>query len=238
MKRSLILILFSSAMFGQAIKTRPKPVTAKEVQQLREALAAQQQQMEVQRQQMDDLKAELRQVLDATQHANAAQQVQATAGQAQSTALQAQQAATEARTAADLAAANANEAKGSLALVNTRTQEQEKKLSALQDVLGRFRFNGDVRVRGESFFQDVPGFADRNRARIRVRFGFEGKLKGSGKTSVPIYLGPDDSGERERMKVGARIVLRVKNCRYEPAANRLQFEEIIVTSLEPGKTRP
>ena len=176
MKRSLILILFSSAMFGQAIKTRPKPVTAKEVQQLREALAAQQQQMEVQRQQMDDLKAGLRQVLDATQHANAAQQVQATAGQAQSTALQAQQAATEARTAADLAAANANEAKGSLALVNTRTQEQEKKLSALQDILGRFRFNGDVRVRGESFFQDVPGFADRNRARIRVRFGFEGKL--------------------------------------------------------------
>jgi hypothetical protein len=176
-KHPLILVLLSTLMWGQAAKAKPKSVTAKEVQQLRDALAAQQQQMEAQRQQMDQLKAQLQQLLDATQNANAsAQKVQANTDQAQTTAAQAQQAATEARAAADKAAANASEVKGSLALVNTKTQDQEKKLSGLQDILGRFRFNGDVRVRGESFFQDVPGFADRNRARIRVRFGFEGKL--------------------------------------------------------------
>ena len=37
-----------------------------------------------------------------------------------------------------------------------------------------FGLIGDVRVRGESFFQDRT--ADRTGARIRVRLGFEGKL--------------------------------------------------------------
>ena len=61
-------------------------------------------------------------------------------------------------------------------LTNTAvgTQEEQKRMSALEGLVGRFRFNGDVRVRGESFFQD--GVPDRNRARIRVRFGFDGKL--------------------------------------------------------------
>ena len=177
MKRSLILVLSSTLIWGQAAKTKPKPVTAKEVQQLRDALAAQQQQMEAQRQQMDDLKAQLQQLLDATQRANTtAQQVQASTDQAQSAATQAQQSATEAKNLATQASTSASETKSSLALVSTKTQDEEKRLSALQDILGRFRFNGDIRVRGESFFQDVPGFADRNRARIRVRFGFDGKL--------------------------------------------------------------
>ena len=45
----------------------------------------------------------------------------------------------------------------------------------MEGALGRFRWAGDVRlVRGEDYFQ--KGVADRNRARIRVRFGFDGKL--------------------------------------------------------------
>ena len=61
-------------------------------------------------------------------------------------------------------------------LTNTAvgTQDEQKRMSALEGLVGRFRFNGDVRVRGETFSQD--GVADRNRARIRVRFGFDGKL--------------------------------------------------------------
>jgi hypothetical protein len=55
-------------------------------------------------------------------------------------------------------------------LTNTavNTQEEQKKFSALESLVGRFRFNGDVRIRGEGFYQDAPGFSDRNRARIRV----------------------------------------------------------------------
>src|SRR5215470_11361716 len=53
-------------------------------------------------------------------------------------------------------------------------QDEQKKLSSLASAFGRFRFTGDVRVRGESFFQE--GIQDRNRARIRVRLGLEGAL--------------------------------------------------------------
>jgi hypothetical protein len=53
-------------------------------------------------------------------------------------------------------------------------QDDQKKVSALQSAFGRFRFSGDVRVRGESFVQ--TGTQDRNRARIRVRLGLDGQL--------------------------------------------------------------
>src|SRR5579862_4932868 len=56
----------------------------------------------------------------------------------------------------------------------TTVQEEQKRTSALEALAGRFRFTGDVRLRGESFFQDTQ--PDRNRARIRVRFGVEGAL--------------------------------------------------------------
>src|SRR5713101_8824807 len=165
----------TSAPPKAAKKSSPARVSAKEVQELRDALTAQQRQVEEQRQQFDQLKSQLQQLLDATQQANAAaQKGQGSAEQAQTTATQAQQSASEAQHAADQASANATEAKAALSLAEGKSKEEDKRLSALQDVLGRFRFVGDVRVRGESFFQD--GVADRNRGRVRVRFGLDGKL--------------------------------------------------------------
>jgi hypothetical protein len=126
---------------------------------------------------MEQLRAQVQQLLDATQQANAAaQRGQSSAEQAQSTAAQAQQSAAEAQRLADQASANAVEAKTSLALVNSKSQDETKKISALSDVFGRFRFSGDVRLRGESIFQGAASLADRNRARIRARFGFDSKL--------------------------------------------------------------
>jgi hypothetical protein len=174
----LTLLLVGTSALAQAgtrvkKKSAVPPPKTDEVQELRSALAAQQQQLEAQREQMQQLQSQLQQLLNQAQSANAnAQQLQA----AQSNAAQAQQSAAEAQRLADQASANAVEAKTALALVNTKSQEQEKKLSALSDVLGRFRFSGDVRLRGESIFQDAPGFFDRNRARIRARFGFDSKL--------------------------------------------------------------
>jgi len=137
---------------------------AKDIQVLRDTVAAQQQQMEAQRQQMDQLKSQLQQLLDATQQANtAAQKVQGSAEQAQTTAVQAQQSATEAQRLADQAA----EAKTALSLVDKQSKEEDKKVSALQDLVGRFRFNGDIRVRGEDIFQDCATCVTRNRARLR-----------------------------------------------------------------------
>src|SRR6266852_3651835 len=71
-------------------------------------------------------------------------------------------------------------------------QEQQKRFSGLEDVLGRFRWTGDVRVRGESYFQKYSGCTicnDRNRARVRVRFGFEGKLNDDFNAGVSLATG-------------------------------------------------
>src|SRR5262249_1155139 len=114
---------------------------------------------------------------DSAREANAAaQKAQDSAAQLENTATQAQQSAAEAQQLADQASANAVEAKTALSLVNSKGSEEDKKLAALQDIVGRFRVGGDVRVRGESFFQDCTGCFDRNRARVRVRFGLDGKL--------------------------------------------------------------
>src|ERR1700730_15039446 len=150
---------------------------AKDIQALRETVAAQQQQMEAQRQQMDQLKSQLQQLLDATQQANtAAQKVQGSTEQAQTTAVQAQQSATEAQRLADQASSSAAAAKTALSVVDKQSKEECKRLSALQDILGRFGFSGDIRLRGEGIFQDCPTCVTRNRPRLRVSFGVDGRL--------------------------------------------------------------
>ena len=183
---AVLALAMNGTLFGQSsspskAKRKKKPAAPSAVQQdvkaLHDLVTAQQQQLEAQRQQMDQLKGQLQQLLDATQQANAAaQKIQNSAEQAQTTASQAQQSAAEAQRLADQASANAVEAKTALSLVNRQAQDEDKKLSALQDVLGRFRFTGDVRLRGEDIFQDCPTCITRNRARIRARFGLEGKL--------------------------------------------------------------
>lgn len=152
-------------------------VMAKDIQALRETVAAQQQQMETQRQQMDQLKSQLEQLLDATQQGNAsAQKVQGSAEQAQTTAAQAQQSATDAQRLAGQASSSAAEARAALAVVDKQSKDEDRKISALQDFVGRFRLSGDIRLRGESIFQDCPACVTRNRARLRVRFGVDGRL--------------------------------------------------------------
>lgn len=152
-------------------------VTLQDVQELKNAIAAQQQQIQMLVQQMQSRDAALQQ---AQQQAQSAQQ------QLQ----QAQAAATDAQQKAAAAETSANEQKDTVAKLNSdmtdvrttltnnaiSTQDDQKRFSALEGLVGRFRFNGDIRVRGESFFQNCAKCFDRNRARIRVRFGFDGKL--------------------------------------------------------------
>jgi hypothetical protein len=166
-----------AALFAQtatphkAKKAPAKPaeptVTAADLQALKDALAAQQQQIQ-----------QLQQALSQREQAVQAAQQQAQQGQA--TATEAKQEATSA------ASASAN--KGSVAKLNSdladvkttvqnqlvATQDEQKRVSLLEGALGRFRWTGDIRVRGENFKQ--TGMADRNRARIRIRFGFDGRL--------------------------------------------------------------
>ena len=150
--------------------------TQQQIQALHDLVTFQQQQIETQHQQLDLLKSQLQQLLDATEQAAAeARKGQGSADQAQAAAAQAEHSASSAQRTADQAAASAGAASSALAAVNVQEKEQDKRLTALGELLGRFRFSGDMRVRGEGFFQD--GSITRNRARIRVRLGLDGKLK-------------------------------------------------------------
>jgi len=188
-----VLAMSLTALGAPPPKAKTKKATADtaiQVEKLQETVAAQQAQLQQQNQQLEQLKSQLQQLIDATQQANsAAQKVQTSAEQAQAIAVQAQQSAAEAERLADQASANAVEAKTALSVVNNTAQDETKKISALTDVVGRFRFNGDVRLRGETFFQNAPGFFDRNRARIRARFGFDSKLNEDFSAGVYIATG-------------------------------------------------
>ena len=183
---TLIVVSMTTTLFAQQASTatskaatrRPKTTPVQqEVKDLRALVTTQQQQLEIQRQQMDGLKNQFQALIDATKQANAtAHKAETDVTEVQAAATKAQQDATEAQRLADQAGANAVEAKTSLALVNTKSEAETKRVTALEGLVGRFRFSGDVRVRGESFFQDCVACIDRNRARIRARFGLEGKL--------------------------------------------------------------
>jgi hypothetical protein len=165
-------------------------VSAKDVQELRDALAAQQRQSEEQGQQLDQLRSQLQQLLAATQQANASsQKVQGSADQAQTTAAQARQSAAEAQRAADQASSSLAEAKTALAVADTQAEDENKRISALQEIVGRFRLSGDIRVRGEDIFQDCPACVTRNRARLRVRFGVDGRLNDNFMASFALATG-------------------------------------------------
>ena len=168
-----------SSSTATARKKKPASTSAattqQQVDQLQQLVQAQQRQLALQNQKVDQLTSQLQQLLDATQQANtAAQKAQSNVDQAASAATQAQQSAAAAQKVADQASANATDLKTAVTAVANKTQDQDKQLSALEALVGRFRFSGDVRVRGEDYFQQ--GVPDRNRARIRVRFGVDGQL--------------------------------------------------------------
>src|SRR5216684_5326560 len=155
-----------------AAKSATPAVTAADVQALKDALAAQQQQIQ-------QLTQQLQQNTQAWQQAQ--QQSQQQLQQAQSAASEAEQKAAAAQAAEDQQQSTVTKLSSDVADVKTTVtssvssgQEAQKRVSALESAFGRFRFSGDMRVRGEDYFQ--KGVADRNRARVRARFGFEGQL--------------------------------------------------------------
>jgi hypothetical protein len=150
-------------------------VTAADVQALKDALAAQQQQIEQLRQSMQSRDAALQQAQQQAQQAQQQlQQAQAASAEAQQKASSAETAANEQKQTVTKLNSDIEDVKTTLTNNAVSTQDEQKRMSALEGLVGRFRFNGDVRVRGENFTQ--TGTFDRNRARLRVRFGFDSKL--------------------------------------------------------------
>ncbi|MBI1740435.1 MAG: putative porin [Acidobacteriales bacterium] len=193
------ILLLASSLLAQtaptAKKTARKPVasaSASDVQALKDAVAAQQQQLQALQQQLQQTNQQLQQTSQQFQQTR--QQLQ----QAQQAAADAQQKAASLESSVAQKDAvdklNSQYADIQTTLTNNAlsTQDEQKRVSALESTLGRFRWTGDVRVRGESFFQNYSGCtscADRNRPRIRVRFGFEGKLNDDFVAGVSLATG-------------------------------------------------
>jgi hypothetical protein len=177
-----VVLLFSAVLMaqtapaGSAKNKSGGAVTAQDVRELRQALAAQQQQI----QQMQEEMRRRDQLLEQMQQALAQAQTNASTAQEKAAAAQSfasQQGESVSKVQADLADVKLNQTNAAAS-----TQEDQKRVAKIEDVVGRFRFTGDVRVRQEDFSsQSNPGCAAgacqfRARERIRIRFGFEGKL--------------------------------------------------------------
>ena len=183
---ALVTLSLSAGLFAQSPAPSSSSKTAKkkastavttqtQIEQLKQLVQTQQQQISQQNNQVQQLQTQVQQLLDSTTQANtAAQKAQSSVDQAQATATQAQQTAADAQRAAQQATATSADVQTALTSVATKSQDQDRQLSAIEALVGRFRFSGDVRIRFENFNQEDA--QDRNRARIRVRFGVDGRL--------------------------------------------------------------
>ncbi len=143
-------------------------VTAADVQSLRDAIAAQQQQIQ-------QLTQQLQQNQQAWQQAQQQlQQVQSAASDAQQKAVSIQAASDQEQSTVAKLSTDVADVKGAMTSSVVSAQDEQKRVSLLESAIGKIRITGDMRVRDENFFQQ--GQADRNRARIRARFGLEGPL--------------------------------------------------------------
>jgi len=178
----IIAVFLTQCVAAQAAHKGKAPakhaaVTADDITALRDALAAQSRTLAAQQQQIQELKQQLERRDQAWQQSQQQlQNAQATATDAQSKAAALENLSNQEKVSVADLATYVTGVKTDLATNVTSTQEGQKRLSALESVVGRFRFGGDVRVRDDSIFQDCPTCLDRNRARLRVRFGFDGKL--------------------------------------------------------------
>src|SRR4051794_29504074 len=152
-------LVAQTAVPARKTARKPASTSAADIQALKDAVAGQQQQIQTLQQQLQQTNQQLQQSAD---------QYQKTQEQLH----QAQQAATDAQmTAAGLQASaapkdsvdklNAEYADIQTTLTNNAlsTQDEQKRVSGLESTLGRFRWTGDVRVRGEDFFQGYSGCA-------------------------------------------------------------------------------
>ena len=138
----------------------PPAVTVDDLNALKSSLAQQQQQIQDLQGKMAERDATLQQTQQQLQQAQSQlQDAQSKASSAASTATQTSDSVTKLQSdVADIRLNTTNLA--------ASAQDDQKKVSALSSAFGKFRFAGDVRVRGESFMQDAT--QDRNRGRIRA----------------------------------------------------------------------
>ena len=187
LKQAAVLLLITSAAMAQtrttvassSVSTAAKPArrsatakpayaTQQDLQSLRDMLLQQQQLLEQMQQQIQERDQKLRQT-----HQQLAE-AQAAVREAQLKAASLETSINDRQTTITQLQGDLSDVKLNMTNAATSTQEDQKRIGAVEGLLNRFRFNGDVRVRYENFLQDAV--ADRHRFRMRIRFGVDGKL--------------------------------------------------------------
>src|SRR5436309_7712287 len=138
--------------------TRKRTTTAKAPAVTQSDLAAIRQMMQQQQQQLQDLKSELQQkdaVIQQTQQQLS--NLQNATSDAQNKAAAAQEASNQSAATVSSLKSDVSDIKLNTTSAAASTQEDQKRMSAVEGVVNRFRFGGDVRVRGESFSQSYAG---------------------------------------------------------------------------------
>jgi len=171
------VVMLATALVGQT-STAPKskkkqaaPITAADVQSLKDAIAAQQAALAQQQQQLQELRDQLRQKDQAVQQAqSAATDATSKADAAQAAATQQQQSVTELK-------GDVNDLQAGLATGAVNLQESQKATNRLNQeirLLGKLKLSGDLRLRYEPFWgggaTTATEPAQRNRQRYRLRF--------------------------------------------------------------------
>lgn len=149
--------------------------TAEDIRALREALAEQQRQIQQLRQELERRDRALQ------QHEQQLNQLESAARQSESRAGQAATVSTASADTLTRLEAEVKDLKTNQTNAALSTQDDQKRVGALEGLVNRFRLSGDVRVRYETFFQSYEACTpancpDRHRARIRLRLGIDGKL--------------------------------------------------------------
>lgn len=147
---------------------RAKPaepaVTAQDVQSLRDAIAAQQQQIE-------QLRQEVQQKDQAWQQAQQQlQQTQSAAAEAQQKAADAESASSEQKAAVSKLSSDMSDVQTTLTNTAANTQEEQKSFAALESAVGHLKLSGDLRLRFEPFFGGGAANATTPEARFRERY--------------------------------------------------------------------
>jgi hypothetical protein len=156
------------AAVHKSAATPPSNETRDSLNAIKEMLQQQQQQINDLKQQMAQRDAQLQQTQQQLQ------QAQSAAADAQAKAASAEDAAGKVQPAVAAVQADVDSVKGTLGETINTTIDEQKKSGEVRATLARFRWSGDMRVRYENFYRTA--LADRNRVRIRARFGFESSL--------------------------------------------------------------
>lgn len=184
MKKTVLFLLIVLPAFvhaqANAVRTKAREQQkehsnsiAREFQALKDVVATQQQQIQQLTEQLkrrDEQWAQFQQEYAQSKESAARVQAQAVSAEAYSE---------RASTAVASLKTDVNKLQSTVGQEASSDKELQKRVSGVESILSRFRINGDVRLRSDSIFQNYSGCAAcvaRNRARIRLRLGLEGKL--------------------------------------------------------------